>query len=309
MVAAIVLASATLTLVRTGGITGDGAVRLPLALDADARGTTPRPGSPTSRAQAISRAPAPARTGDACAALRHRRQPLRRRPELPVASARFEPDAGGDRSRHAVDSRLLSRRAPTGPASAGRIATASFTACEIDTDWSKSPPVELWRRKIGPGWSSFAVQRQSSSTRRSSAATTRSSSCYDLTTGAPVWRHRDAARFWESNGGAGPRGTPTLSSGRVYTLGATGIVNALDAGTGAVGVVAQRRDRHRRQESGLGIRQLAARRRRPRRRRRVGPARRLRHRRRQTALVQPARRRATARRTWRRSTASSRSCC
>jgi outer membrane protein assembly factor BamB len=101
----------------------------------------------------------------------------------------------------------------------------------ITTDWSTTPPKQLWRQRVGPAWSSVIVigDRLFTQEQRGEKETV---VCYEASTGKEVWVHSDTARFEETVSGAGPRATPTFAGGRLYTLGATGIFNCLDAATG-----------------------------------------------------------------------------
>jgi outer membrane protein assembly factor BamB len=102
---------------------------------------------------------------------------------------------------------------------------------QIETDWNKHPPRLVWRHRVGPAWSSVIVVDGRLFTQEQ-RGDQEAVVCYDAATGVEVWSHSDTARFYESVSGAGPRATPTFADGRVYTLGATGILNCLDAATG-----------------------------------------------------------------------------
>jgi outer membrane protein assembly factor BamB len=106
-----------------------------------------------------------------------------------------------------------------------------ITGTSLTTNWTKSPPTLIWKHSVGPAWSSLLVvgQRVFTQEQRGDKEMV---VCYDAASGASVWVHEDVARFDETVSGPGPRATPTFSNGRLYTLGGTGLLNCLDAGTG-----------------------------------------------------------------------------
>lgn len=101
----------------------------------------------------------------------------------------------------------------------------------IRTDWHDRPPQALWRHPVGLGWSSFVIVDGLAFTQEQRREQ-ESVVCYDVRTGAQIWVHQDLARFSEALGGDGPRATPTMYDGRLYALGATGILNCLEPRTG-----------------------------------------------------------------------------
>ncbi|HXY35973.1 MAG TPA: PQQ-binding-like beta-propeller repeat protein [Planctomycetaceae bacterium] len=102
------------------------------------------------------------------------------------------------------------------------------------SDFEPHPPRQLWRHPVGAAWSSFAVVGNLAFTQEQRGAD-EAVVCYDARDGKQIWAHLDPnQRYDQTMAGVGPRATPTVSDSRVYTFGATGILNCFAARTGAV---------------------------------------------------------------------------
>jgi outer membrane protein assembly factor BamB len=112
----------------------------------------------------------------------------------------------------------------------GPLRLGLLPSARIAGNWTDRPPRELWRRRVGEGWGSFAVVNGYAFTQEQRGEQ-ECVACYRVSDGAPVWVHADAARY-DGIGGPGPRATPAVADGRVYAVGATGLLNCLDGTTG-----------------------------------------------------------------------------
>lgn len=107
------------------------------------------------------------------------------------------------------------------------------TGPPLERDWNAHPPRELWRRAVGAGWAGFAVAGSDAITQEQ-RGDREAVVCYDLFTGEERWVHEHDGRYETTLGGVGPRATPTIAGARVFAMGATGVLDALDRQTGAV---------------------------------------------------------------------------
>jgi outer membrane protein assembly factor BamB len=131
-----------------------------------------------------------------------------------------------------VDTRITEGDSPIfrGPRADGSVPIVPVTA-----GWAQNLPEKLWQQPLGGGHAGIAVAGQLAITieqRGSDEAVV----AYDVDLGRPWWVHRYPAAFQHSEpmGGNGPRTTPTIVDGLVYTLGAQGHLHCLDAGRGTV---------------------------------------------------------------------------
>src|SRR5258708_35783462 len=111
-------------------------------------------------------------------------------------------------------------RAGDWPQFLGPTRDGAYAGTDLAETWPSEGPVRLWKREVGQGFSGpvVAAGRVILFHRVADQETIE---CLEGKTGKPIWKfgyptaYRDDFGFDE-----GPRGTPAISGGRVFTLGA-----------------------------------------------------------------------------------------
>lgn len=114
-----------------------------------------------------------------------------------------------------------------GPARDGHSAETN-----LNWDWPRGGPKVIWKLDTGSGWASPVVAGASLILFHR-VGDEEVVACLDAATGKEKWKLAYPTRYKDDFGfDDGPRATPTVVDGAVYTLGADGDLTATDVGTG-----------------------------------------------------------------------------
>lgn len=158
---------------------------------------------------------------------------------FPVLQWRFAPQPGSalrvkNAALAAPDSQHNGKKRPQAldyPQFLGANRNATVRNVQLEKTWASTPPRLLWKKALGAAWSAFSVSGSFAFTQEQRGKE-EMVTCYNLHSGDLYWSHSDPTSFEQTIGGTGPRATPTVTEDRVYTMGATGILNCLDRFTG-----------------------------------------------------------------------------
>lgn len=127
-------------------------------------------------------------------------------------------------------------RAEDWPQFRGPRGDGTWQGPNLPPDWPAAGLSTQWRHPLGGGYAGVvaAAGRVFTFDRLSEPAEVERVAAWDLETGQPLWEHRTQVRYGELDYGSGPRAAATVVGDRVYTLGALGHAQCLNAASGQV---------------------------------------------------------------------------
>ena len=112
----------------------------------------------------------------------------------------------------------------------------TWRAPKLSSSWPQDGLQRAWQQEIGGGYGGVAVSggRAYVMDRQKKPDDVERVLCFDAVDGTPLWSHSYAVDYGNVMYANGPRTTPTIFRGHVYTLGAVGHLHCLDAVNGDI---------------------------------------------------------------------------
>ncbi len=106
------------------------------------------------------------------------------------------------------------------------------SAERVRTDWEAKEPRALWKKKVGAGFAGPIVVSNTVVIFHR-VGDSEILAAYDLRTGAEKWQNKAPTSYRDDFGfDEGPRATPCFDDGRVYAIGAEGLLRCVDFSNG-----------------------------------------------------------------------------